>query len=428
LSYRKKLIFYVIIKQLDSKNQTFSMKKILYLITSSEYGGAQKYVHDLAVNLPPTDYQAIVAAGQGDGELFNQLANFPAVKTIKLFNLQRLPLPLTAWRCLKEIVKLLIQEKPEVLHLNSSVAEFLGSWAAKIYKKKTKANLKVIYTVHGWVFLEPGFGKSLIYLLVEKISAQWKDVFIVLSQHDLQIGLRKKISPKNKLVKIYNGLDIQSLYFLPKEQALKILPAQFQKNNLPIIGTIANFYASKGLAFLIKAMALIRKNFQFSEYNPIPCRKQSSASEASRSLFSIFNLLIIGDGPQRKNLENLIAKLKLNDCIFLAGRMPSAAQYLSAFDIFVLPSVKEGLPYVILEAMAAGAPIVATNVGGLPELIENGKSGLLVEPKNPIALASAIERLLNNPEQQKSLAENAKQQAGKFGLDQMLNQTYQLYN
>ena len=383
------------------------MKKILYLITSSEYGGAQKYVRDLAVNLPSTEYQAVVLAGQGDGELFNRLTGFPAVKTVKVFNLKRLPSPLAAWLCLKEIIKLLNQEKPEVLHLNSSVAGCLGSWAAQIYKKKTKASLKVIYTVHGWVFLEPGFCKSRIYFLAEKISAKYKDLFIVLSEKDLQIALTRKIAPKEKIIKIYNGLDPQAISFLTKEQACQqILPLACRDSAKPLIGVIANFYATKGLTFLIKAAALIRKNFQFS----------------------IFNLLIIGDGPERKKLEKMIKKLNLIDCVFLAGKIPQASRYLKAFDIFVLPSVKEGLPYVILEAMAAEVPIITTNVGGIPELIENGKSGLLVEPKNPIALAGAIERLLNNPEQQKSLAKNAKQQAGKFGLGQMLGQTYQLYN
>mgnify|MGYP001576076067 CR=1 FL=1 len=372
------------------------MKKILYLITSSEYGGAQKYLRDLAVNLPPAQYQAIVAAGQGDGELFKQLTDFPAIKTIKLAGLQRLPNPLTARQCLQKIVQLLLQEKPDILHLNSSVAGFLGSWAGHIYKKKTKATLKIIYTVHGWVFLEPVFFKPLIYFFVEKLSAKWKDIFIVLSERDRQIGLSKKIAPENKFVQIYNGLDFSALSFLDREEALKILPAQFQKNNLPILGTIANFYPTKGLQYLIKATKT--------------------------------NLIIIGDGHERKKLEKLISKLNLKEKIFLAGKIPQASRYLKAFDIFVLPSVKEGLPYVILEAMSAGLPIVATTVGGIPELIENKKSGLLVEPKNPTALALAIEQLLNNPEQRKSLAQNAKQQVEKFSLTKMIEQTYRLYS
>jgi len=379
------------------------MKKILYLITSSEYGGAQKYVFDLAVNLPEAKYQATVAAGSGDGELFKRLAGFPLVKAIKLSNLKRLPGPLAAKRCLKEILELLTKEQPDILHLNSSMAGCLGSWAAKVYKKNTKANLKVVYTVHGWVFLEPSFLKPRIYFLAEKITARWKDVFIVLSERDLQIGLKRKISRENKFVKIYNGLNDEAPCFLTKETARKILPAEFQKNNLPIIGTIANFYPTKGLQYLIEAARLLK--------------------EKNKNI----NFIIFGDGPEKKKLEKQIAESNLEKNIFLAGRIPSAARYLTAFDIFILPSVKEGLPYAILEAMAAELPIVATGVGGIPELIENNKSGLLVEPKNPVALASAIEGLLADPNQKKNLAREAKQRIKKFSLAKMLNQIYSLY-
>jgi len=379
------------------------MKKILYLITSSEYGGAQKYVFDLASNLPQAEYQAIVAAGNGDGELFSRLADFPTVKTVKILNLKRLPGPLTAWRCLKEIIKLLIQEKPDVLHLNSSMAGCLGSWAAKVYKKNTKASLKVAYTVHGWMFLEPGFLKSQIYLLAEKITAKWKDAFIVLSERDLKIGVRKKIAPKNKFVKIYNGLNDKAPCFLTKETARKILPAEFQKDNLPVIGTIANFYHTKGLQYLIEAARLLK--------------------EKNKNI----NFIIFGDGPEKKKLEKQIAESNLEKNIFLAGRIPSAAQYLAAFDIFVLPSVKEGLPYAILEAMAAGLPIVATNVGGIPELIENNVSGILVELKNPTAMAKAIENLVRDEDKQKNLAKNARRSIERFSLKSMLFQTLALY-
>ena len=383
----------------------FGMKKILYLITSSEYGGAQKYVFDLAVNLPP-EYQAMVAAGSGDGELFSRLTDYPKVKTIKIFNLKRLPGPFAVWKCLKEIIKLLSQEKPDILHLNSTVAGCLGSWSAKIYKKRTKSDLKVIYTVHGWVFLEPGFLKSQIYFLAEKISSKWKDLFIVLSEKDRSIGLAKKIASPKKIIKIYNGIDVSALKILPKEKAREILPDSFRQPNQAMIGVIANLYATKGLDFLIKAIALIKKNGQ--------------------TLNTKYQ--IIGDGPERKNLERLIAKLNLSDCVFLAGRIPEASKYLTAFDIFVLPSIKEGMPFVILEAMAAEVPIIATKVGAIPEMIENNVSGILVEPKNPTVLAKAIEEFLSNPAKQKNLAENARHNLEKFSLKSMLSQTYLLYS
>jgi len=403
---------------------------MVYLITSSEFGGAQKYVFDLATNLNPQENKIVVAVGShGDGEFLKKLAAFPYIKTVQLKNLKRLPNPLTAKKCLKEITTLLRQEKPDVLHLNSTTAGCLGSLAAKIYKKKTGARLRVIYTVHGWAFLEPGFIKSKIYLLAEKLTAPYKDLFIVLSETDRQVALKKYLVPAEKIKKIYNGLNPNSLQFLPVEQAKKILPSGWQKNNKPVIATIANFYKTKGLKFLIKAIALIKNNSQPQQLddNPLSFIPPFFPQSGKGGQIGDCQLLIIGDGPERKKLERLIANLNLKEQVFLAGRIPQASQYLKAFNIFVLPSVKEGMPFAILEAMAADLPIIATRVGGLPEIIENNVSGILVEPKNPLALAKAIKDLLNDPAKQKNLAIQAKQQVLKFSLSQMLKQTFALY-
>lgn len=374
------------------------MKKILYLITQSEFGGAQKYVFDLATNLPPYQFAAVVAAGeQGDGELFERLADFLRVKTIKLKRLKRLPSIFNAFSALKEIEKMLLAEKPDALHLNSTTAGVLGSWAAQRYKKKTDLALKVIYTAHGWAFLEPGFLKQKIYLLAEKITAKHKDIFIVLSEKDKQAALKYKIASQEKIKKIYNGIDQNSLRFLKKSEAQKAIGLS------PVLGVIANLYATKGLNYLVEAVHLLK-------------RKNDNIT-----------LAIVGEGQERKKLEQQIAKYGLKENVWLLGRLPNVSQYLKTFDIFVLASVKEGFPFVILEAMSAGLPIIATTVGAIPEILENEKSALLVEPKNPQALAQAITKLLDNPEKQKNLAQSAKQKAENFSLRKTLSQTYSLY-
>jgi len=374
------------------------MKKIIYLVTQSDFGGAQKYVFELASNLPPDQYKIIVAAGsEGDGELFSRLADFANIKTIKLKNLKRLPSILGALRAIKEIEKLLFAEKPDILHLNSSAAGVLGSLAAKKYKNKTCLPLRVIYTAHGWAFSEPGFLKQKIYLFLEKITAKYKDIFIVLSEKDKQAALQNKIAPQEKIIKIYNGIDSAKIKFLEKPESRKILGVS------PALGTIANFYKTKGLGYLIEAMYILR---------------QQNKDIA---------LAVIGEGPERKNLEKQIVKYNLEKNISLLGKKTKASQYLKALDIFVLPSVKEGFPFVILEAMSAEIPIIATTVGAIPEILENETSGILVEPKNPKALAQTIMTLLDDPREQKNLAENAKQSVEKFSLSQTLSQTFSLY-
>ncbi|MCG2690836.1 glycosyltransferase, partial [Candidatus Parcubacteria bacterium] len=131
---------------------------------------------------------------------------------------------------------------------------------------------------------------------------------------------------------------------------------------------------------------------------------------------------------ERKNLEQLIKRHQLQNNIILTGRVGNAAELLPAFDIYACPSVKEGLSYTIMEAMQAGLPIIATNAGGNPELIKDGKTGLLTEIKNPQILAEKIMRLINNSDLSQSLGANAKEKAkNEFGLERMVEKTREVY-
>ena len=117
--------------------------------------------------------------------------------------------------------------------------------------------------------------------------------------------------------------------------------------------------------------------------------------------------------------------MKLN----IISGVPNASRYLKNFDIFVLPSLKEGLPYVILEAGLAGLPVIASNVGGIPEIIENGKDGLLVPPADPKELIKAIKKLIEDKTLRENLAKNLHEKITKeFSLEKMLRETISLYN
>lgn len=119
---------------------------------------------------------------------------------------------------------------------------------------------------------------------------------------------------------------------------------------------------------------------------------------------------------------------KLGNDVVLTGSIPNAYKYLKAFDVFVLPSVKEGFPYTILEAMAAGLPIVATDVGAVPEILENQKNGLIVPPANAEILAKAIKNLIDNPQKTQELGKNAAEAVKKFNLNQMVEKTKIVYH
>ncbi|MFA5124405.1 MAG: glycosyltransferase family 4 protein [Patescibacteria group bacterium] len=380
--------------------------KVLFVITQSSWGGAQKYVYTFALNLAKkNDTEVIIAGGEESiGELTAKLQE-KGLKFVPLKKLMRKVSLLNDLLAVKEIKTLIEQERPDIIHLNSSKAGAVGSLAARLSRHRAK----VVYTVHGWVFnesLNPLV--KLFYFLIEKSFAGFKDCFICLSDFDRQAGLTAKIAPAEKLITIHNGLDLPADYFLDQETALnELLDTKPADENRPlIIGTIANFYPAKGLNYLIDTVSLLPADD--------------------------YKLIIIGEGGLRNELERQIKKLKLENNlennIILAGNKQEAARYLKAFDLAVMSSVKEGLPYFILEAMSAGLPVIATKVGGIPETIDDGVTGYLVDPRSPGLLAEKI-KLLADKELRKRFGEAGLSKVKKeFGLSQMIEKTLKAYS
>lgn len=389
-------------------------KKIIYLVTQSEWGGAQKYIYDLATHLSKDEFDILVAAGEDDKELFNRLQK-KQIRTQQLKHIVRAIRPIKEILAFFELLKLFKKEKPNIIHLNSSKISILGSFTGWMTKKVLGLrSLIIIYTVHGWVFNEPlPFWKKKLYYVLEKLTASLKDKIICVSEYDRQIALNKKIAKPSKLITIPNGTDLKPEDFLDKhlarQELQKILNTEFRISNFEFlisnfaIGTIANLYPTKGLSYLIKAASCLIKD------NPD----------------LIF--IIIGEGDERKKLESLIKQHNLTDNFSLLGNVKAAYKYLKAFDIFVLPSVKEGWPYTILEAQKAGLPIIATKVGGVPEIITDNENGLLVPPADPAGLQKAIQKLLTDDELTTKLQQNSIISSNKFSLKRTLAKTLKLY-
>ncbi len=386
--------------------------KILFIVTQSEFGGAQRFIFELVSRLNKEKYELLVAAGQGDNELFVKLQVLN-IKTIQLKHLKRNPNPLKALFSMSEILNLLKKEKPDTLFLCSTTAGILGSIAGSIYKlfKTHDSKFKIIYRIGGWAFHDPR--NWLLNQLIgelEKITAGFKDKIIVNSEFDYQTAIKKRICSSDKIVKIHNGIDSNNLHFFPKDEARKRL---FQYGNLTIesfnhsiiIGAIANFYRTKGINHLIKAMNLLGTKYEALD---VKC-------------------IVIGDGNQRPELEKLIKEHGLENKVFLVGRIPNAYRYLKAFDVFVLPSLKEGFPWIILETMSAEVPIIATKVGALPEIIKNYENGILIEPKNNMELAEKINELIINHKLIHKLKINAKQNLNNFSSNKMVEKVESLF-
>lgn len=375
-------------------------KKVLYVITKGNFGGAQRYVFDLATNLPKEDFETVVAFGEGD-ILEKKLAE-KSIRTIQLKNSQRNINPFKDFLLFFELIRIYKKEKPDIIHLNSSKIGLLGSLSARLYSLYPKPHTLypiTIFTAHGWAFNDSKFfWQKFLWKFL-----QWLTVLIT----NETIAVSKKTAndmnwpwTKKKIRLIYNG--IRPIEFFEKDEARKkLLPRS--KDRL-WIGTISELHKNKGGDLLIEAFSKVSNQFE----NAI--------------------LIICGKGEERKKLEKIIEKNNLKNKVFLLGYVENAQRYLKAFDIFVLPSRTEGLPYVILEAGLAGLPTLASEVGGVPEIIESGKSGLLFTPGEKEDLTKALQDLLSEKDDWQKLGAELKNKIlDEFRLENMVELTSSLY-
>jgi glycosyltransferase involved in cell wall biosynthesis len=310
-------------------------KKVLYVITKSNWGGAQRYVFDLASNLPKDTFDVAVLLGgtgakdAGAGLLAAKLQE-ARIPIIFIRSFMRDVSLLSEWHSFKELLKIFKTEQPDVVHLNSSKAGALGALAARI-----AGTGRIIFTVHGWPFLEKrnAAARALIYLL-SWFTALLCHTVITISNYDLRAA---KAMPGvgHKAVRVYNGID----------QDAALGSGDLIRNAFPlntrITGTVGELNKNKNQIALIE--------------------------EAKKN--SEMYVAIVGEGEDRAMLEKSISEYGLEGRVKLFGFLP-ASEALRGFDTFALPSLKEGLPYVLLEAKAAGLPITANRVGGVGEILD----------------------------------------------------------
>ncbi|OGC80933.1 hypothetical protein A2943_01520 [Candidatus Adlerbacteria bacterium RIFCSPLOWO2_01_FULL_51_16] len=296
------------------------MKKILFVITKANWGGAQRYVFDLATSLPKEEFEVVVVYGT-PGLLVEKLKR----AGIMIYHNISLGRDISVGKDAKsffELYRLFKKEKPNIVHLNSSKAGGVGALAARLARIP-----KVIFTVHGlpWDESRNVVSKFLIYL-ASQVTFLLCHKVITVSQDN-----HKRVRGSTL---IYNGIG--PIVFGSGEKIRSAYPA-----GVKIMGTIGE----------------LNKN-----------KNQKTLVEQAKNDLHMY-VAIVGEGEERENLENLIKKYSLGDRVKLFGFIP-ASEVLRGFDTFALPSLKEGLPYVLLEAKIAGLPIVASRVGGVSEILD----------------------------------------------------------
>lgn len=324
--------------------------RVLVLITLAEVGGAQTYVATLLPALAERFDVAVAAHGAGP---VRTAAEEAGVRFIALQHVRR---PINPWRDLAgflELTRLLRRERPDIVHANSSKAGVLGRLAA------AAAGVPIrIFTVHGWAFAARSGLPSRAYGWADRLVRPLTTVTICVSEHDRVTGVRARTCSAERTVVIRNAV------------APETEPRARHDRPRPLLVSVGRLKAPKDFITLVRALALL----------PAGC----------------CDALIVGDGPDRPELEAELRKLGIEDRVRLAGQRDDVRTLLADADLFALSSVSEGLPVSVLEAMAAELPVVASRVGGVPELVVDGENGFLVPPRDPRELAVALKRLVDD--------------------------------
>jgi glycosyltransferase involved in cell wall biosynthesis len=379
-------------------------KRILYVITKSNWGGAQTYVHALALHAKEQGAEVAVAVGgaglpgSDTGILAARLAE-SGVRTIALPSLARDIFPLHEWRALRELTELIRRERPTVLHLNSSKAGVLGSVAGR------RARVPhIVFTVHGWPHRE---SRSPLWRTAARLGS-WLTILLahaVIAVSACDLRTAPVLLSRRKITVVHNGIPDFSL--LTREEARQFLAptlAPLKKLSKWLI-LPAELSPNKGIDLAIRAFAGVSTNIDDAA------------------------LVIVGEGDEHQELSDLIASYGLEERAFLVGFVPDVRRYLSAANAFLMPSRKEGFPIALLEAGQAGLPLVAAAVGGIPEVIEHGKNGLLIRPGDIDGLADAMTRLLTDTGEAARLGvELKKTVSNKFSEEEMITKTVRVYN
>jgi glycosyltransferase involved in cell wall biosynthesis len=356
--------------------------RILILITLAEVGGAQTYVAQLLPAL--TERYEVIVGAHGEGPL-KEAARQAGVRFVALRHVRRDLHPARDLLGLAELVALIRRERPDIVHVNSSKAGVLGRLAALVAGTRVR-----VFTVHGWAFKAYGGARSALYRWADRLMSPLTTVTICVSETERAAGLAARTCRAERTVVIPNAIDVDGA------------PQARLDGDPPRIMTVGRLAPPKDPLTLVHALPMLE---------PRP-----------------YSLAFVGDGPDRRAIEEELRASGLADQVALSGERRDVPRLLAAADVFVLSSRSEGAPLSILEAMAAGLPVVASDVGGIGELVADGETGLLVPPGDPARLALALARVLDDRALRERLGAAGRARAReRFDIDALRSAHLDLY-
>lgn len=358
--------------------------RILYVITTPDHGGAQVNLLDLLSGWPK-GVESIVATGE-EGFL-TEAARTMGVECVILPHLKRPVRLINDLLAYQELKALIRDRKPDLVHCHSSKAGFLGRLSAN------STGVPAVFTVHGWAFED---GISWFHRIVGRL-AEFVAARIVRNQHvitvaeaDRSLAIQRAVIEPERMTTIHNGI----------EDDLRIADPAFP--GIATMVMVARFSDQKDHETLFKALAGVAEPFQ---------------------------MMLVGDGPSFESTRQLAKDLGVATQVEFLGNRRDVPDILAGAQVFVLSSLWEGFPISILEAMRAGLPVIATDVGGVSEAVVDGETGFITPAKDAEALGDTIQQLLSDPILRNSMGAKGRQRyVEHFGKKQMIAKTALVYS
>jgi glycosyltransferase involved in cell wall biosynthesis len=369
------------------------LTKIIYTITRMVIGGAQETAKVTAEHFHRTGHDVLFVTGQEAGREGHYEVDAP---TLSMPTMVRSIRPAKDLVTLWKLYRLFRLRRPDVVHSRTAKARLLTPFAARL------AGVKVIVqTMHGWSFNNELDNKRGLYIVAEKLITRMYHWTVMVSEVDLQEGRELGILKKNVSI-IRSGVNVDRMRNVDPA-AVSRIRAELAPDGEKLVTLIGRLSMPKTPAVFVEAAAMLAGRYPKTRF------------------------LLVGDGAQREQMAALIRERGLDDRVLMLGLRRDAAEITAASDIMVHSSTHEGLPKTVLEAMAAGKPLVATKVGGVPVVLQDEVNGLLVEKNDSSALAAALGRLLTDDALCVRLVENARARVHEFSLAKTLKDTEELY-
>ncbi len=383
--------------------------KVAHIITRFDQGGSAENTFLTVRGLDKNRYDVILVRGLSLESKMNgaeqkvvneRLADLSryGVRVFTVPELVRRVDPVCDAGALVSLISIIRRERPTIVHTHTSKAGLLGRLAAFLCRVPV-----IVHTLHGHVFW--GYftsWKTKFFIFLERVFALLTDRIITLTEQEKKDHLDVRIGRLNQFRTIHSGVELEKFTEsgidpLSMRQALGIT------HNAHVVGTVGRLIPIKGSDFLIEAAGGV-------------------IHEKPETVF-----VFLGEGELQKKMEDRALELGIRDRVVFLGWRPDVASVMSTFDVFAFPSLNEGMGKALVEAMAMGKPVVASNVSGIRDLVVDGENGFLVPPARTEMLAQRITHLLENPQLRQAFGEAGRKIAWRYTAESMVKEIDELY-